>query len=63
MKEEMNYEEAMTQLEQIVEQIENNELGIDELTSKLKQAQRLLKMCKDKLTKTDKEIEKLLGKE
>ena len=63
MKEEMNYEEAMTQLEQIVEQIENNELGIDELASKLKQAQRLLKMCKDKLTKTDKEIEKLLGKE
>ncbi|MBO5612581.1 MAG: exodeoxyribonuclease VII small subunit [Prevotella sp.] len=63
MKEEMNYEEAMTQLEQIVEQIENNELGIDELTSKLKQAQRLLKMCKDKLTKTDKEVEKLLGKE
>lgn len=63
MKEEMSYEEAMTQLEQIVEQIENNELGIDELTSKLKQAQRLLKMCKDKLTKTDKEVEKLLGKE
>ena len=63
MKEEMNYEGAMTQLEQIVEQIENNELGIDELASKLKQAQRLLKMCKDKLTKTDKEIEKLLGKE
>lgn len=63
MKEEMNYEEAMTQLEQIVEQIENNELGIDELASKLKQAQRLLKMCKDKLTKTDKEVEKLLGKE
>lgn len=63
MKEEISYEEAMTQLEQIVEQIENNELGIDELTSKLKQAQRLMKMCKDKLTKTDKEIEKLLGKE
>lgn len=63
MKEEISYEETMTQLEQIVEQIENNELGIDELTSKLKQAQRLLKMCKDKLTKTDKEVEKLLGKE
>ena len=63
MKEEISYEEAMTLLEQIVEQIENNELGIDELTSKLKQAQRLLKMCKDKLTKTDKEVEKLLGKE
>lgn len=63
MKEEISYEEAMTQLEQIVEQIENNELGIDELTSKLKQAQRLLKMCKDKLTKTDREVEKLLGKE
>ena len=63
MEEEMKYEEAVAQLEQIVNQIENNELGIDELTDKLKQAQKLLKMCKDKLYKTSKEIEKLLSEE
>ena len=63
MKEEMKYEEAMQRLETIVSQIENNELGIDELTAKLKEAKQMLKTCKDKLTKTDKEIRKLLDKE
>lgn len=63
MKEEMKYEEAMQRLEAIVSQIENDELGIDELTARLKEAKQMLKACRDKLTKTDKEIRKLLDKE
>ncbi|MBO6297121.1 MAG: exodeoxyribonuclease VII small subunit [Prevotella sp.] len=63
MKEEMKYEEAMQRLETIVSQIENDELGIDELTARLKEAKQMLKTCRDKLTKTDKEIRKLLDKE
>ena len=63
MKEEMKYEEAMQRLEAIVSQIENDELGIDELTARLKEAKLMLKTCRDKLTKTDKEIRKLLDKE
>ncbi|MBQ9178460.1 MAG: exodeoxyribonuclease VII small subunit [Prevotella sp.] len=63
MKEEMKYEEAMQRLEAIVSQIENDELGIDELTARLKEAKQMLKTCRDKLTKTDKEIRKLLDKE
>jgi len=31
-----------------------------ELTTELKQAQKLVKLCKDKLTKTDKEIKTIL---
>ena len=61
MNEPIKYEEAVGQLEQIVEQIETNQLGVDELTSQLKKAQKLLKMCKERLSKTDKEISKLLN--
>ncbi len=56
----MKYEEALSQLEDIVSKMENEELDIDELTTELKQAQKLVKLCKDKLTKTDKEIKTIL---
>lgn len=60
MTKETKYEEAVRQLEEIVEQMENNELGIDDLTVKLKTAQKLIKLCKEKLMKTDTEIKKAL---
>ena len=56
----MKYEEAIQQLETIVAQIENNELDIDQLTDRLKEAQKLIKLCKDKLYKTDEKIKALL---
>ena len=62
-KEEFKYEEALRQLEHIVEQMENDELDIDVMGEQLKRAQKLIKLCKDKLTKTDNEINKILGKE
>lgn len=62
-KQELKYEEAVQQLETIVEKLENNELGIDELSSELKKAQQLIQLCKYKLTKTDAEIKKILDKD
>ena len=62
-KQELKYEEAVRQLETIVEKLENNELDIDELSTELKKAQQLISLCKDKLTKTDAEIKKILDKE
>lgn len=60
-KEELKYEEAMATLEQIVARMENNELDLDTISEQLKKAQRLIKLCKDKLTKTDQEIRKILN--
>ena len=57
----MKYEEAITELETIVSQIEKNELDIDQLTERLKDAKELVKLCKDKLYKTDEEIKAILG--
>lgn len=62
-KEEIKYEEAVRQLEDIVEKLENDELDIDSMSDNLKKAQKLIKLCKDKLTKTDDEINKILAKE
>jgi len=59
----MKYEEAIQQLEIIVSQIENNELDIDQLADCLKEAQKLIKLCKDKLYKTDEKIKALLESE
>lgn len=59
----MKYEEALTQLETIVRKMEAGEYDIDELTEQLKTAQKLIKLCRDKLTKTDAEIKKILGKD
>ena len=62
MKQNIKYEDAVRQLEDIVTRMENNELDIDTLSEQLKTAQQLIKLCKDKLTKTDGEIKKLLDK-
>lgn len=59
-KNNMKYEEAIKELETIVSQIEKNELDIDQLTERLKEAQKLIKLCKDKLYKTDEKIKAML---
>ena len=59
----MSYEEAIKQLETIVKKMENDELDIDSLTDQLKEAQRLIKLCKNRLTKTDEEIKQILENE
>ena len=60
MPREMKYETAMRQLETIAEKMENGELDIDSLCEQLKTAQKLIKMCKDKLTSTEENIKKVL---
>jgi exodeoxyribonuclease VII small subunit len=56
----MKYEEALRQLDEIVQKMERNEYSIDELTTQLKKARELIQQCKDKLTTTDEDIKKIL---
>ena len=60
---EMKYEKAVSELEEIVDKMERDELDIDQLSEQLKRAKVLVKLCKDKLTKTDEEIKKLLNED
>ena len=60
MTEEMKYEEAFAELQNIVRLMENDELDIDQMAEQLRRAQQLISLCRDKLTKTDEEIKQIL---
>lgn len=61
MPSKMKYETAMQQLETIAKRMESGELDIDSLSEQLKTAQQLVKQCRERLTKTDEEIKKILA--
>lgn len=58
---EISYDDAMKRLEEIVAQMESGKTGIDSLVAQLKEARQLVQMCKDKLLKTEEEINKLMN--
>jgi exodeoxyribonuclease VII small subunit len=54
------YQEAFSELETILNKLENNELDMDLLTVQVKRASELIKFCKGKLFETEEEIEKII---
>ena len=56
----MNYSQAKKELEDIVLAIESGKLDIDALISSVKRASELISFCKQKLTKTDEDLQKIL---
>ena len=56
----VSYSEAMAGIEDILEKIENEELDVDDLAEKVKRVSILLKICKDKLTQTNDQVEQIL---
>jgi exodeoxyribonuclease VII small subunit len=60
MSDELRYNEAMREIEDILRQIESEELDVDDLSAKVKRAYFLLKLCKEKLHATEKDIEQIV---
>ena len=58
----MNYTEAFEELQQIVKQMEHADISVDDLAEKIERAGVLIKICKEKLTKTEEEINKITEK-
>ena len=56
----MNYTDAFDELQEIVEQMENGEITVDELSLKVKRAAELIKICKQKLTTTEEDVNQIL---
>ena len=54
------YTEAFNELQKIVTEMENSEVTVDDLDVKIKRAAELLKICKDKLYKTEKNVQDIL---
>ena len=60
MEKKETYNEAVEKLRAIVEDIESGELDVDILSEKVKEATRLIKLCKEKLFKADEDVKKIL---
>lgn len=54
------YNEALKELESIISDIESETIDVDLLAKKVKRATELIKTCKLKLKKTEKELETVL---
>jgi len=57
---ELSYTEAYEELQAIVADIEQGEISVDELSAKVKRAAMLIKICKNKLSTTETDVNKIL---
>jgi exodeoxyribonuclease VII small subunit len=56
----MKYSKAMERLEDIIRKIENEEVDIDELSDKVKEAVSLVKICKEKVERAELEVKEVV---
>jgi exodeoxyribonuclease VII small subunit len=59
-KKEVTFEDAMQELETIVEKLEEGDVPLEEAISFYKEGMKLSKLCHDKLTHVEEEMEKIL---
>ena len=54
------YNKAIKRLEEIVAKIENEEIDVDELSDKVKEAVELITACKEKIEKAEMEVKRVV---
>lgn len=62
-KKEIGYNEAIREVETILEKLNNEELDVDKLAEEVKRAAELIGLCKEKLRKAEDEVAKVIKKE
>ncbi|MCQ2262918.1 MAG: exodeoxyribonuclease VII small subunit [Bacteroidales bacterium] len=55
------YTEAYDELQEIVRKMENADISVDELTKNIERASFLIQICKEKLGKTEEEVNKIIA--
>lgn len=60
VKKGLSYKEMIGEIEEILQQIENDEPDVDQLSDKVKRLSQLVALCREKLHGTEVEIEKIL---
>lgn len=58
--EELTYEKAERELEQILDDLRNDRIGIDVLAEKVERASKLIVFCKERLANTEKKVENII---
>ncbi len=59
-KEALTYTSAVAELEEIIQKMEDASISVDELEDKVKRVAELLQFCRNKLTSTEQEINKVM---
>lgn len=54
------YNEAIAELEELVQKLQDPQCSIDKLSEYTKRAKELLELCKKRLTQTDAELKEIL---
>ncbi|MDF1574615.1 MAG: exodeoxyribonuclease VII small subunit [Bacteroidales bacterium] len=62
-KAKISYRDAIAEIESILQKIEDGNLHVDELAEKVSRVTDLLKICRDRLYQTEKQIHKILEEE
>ncbi len=57
----LSFGEAVTEVEQILERLEDDEVDIDQLSAEVARAVALLQVCRDKLSRTEGEVRDLVA--
>jgi exodeoxyribonuclease VII small subunit len=57
---EISYQDAVSELEEILSEIESGEADVDVLSEKVKRALFLINYCRARLKQTDDEVKKLI---
>ena len=60
-KKKITYDSALSELQSIVAEIDSEEIGVDELSKKVKRAAELLKICQEKLRHTEADVNEILS--
>ncbi|MEM9823884.1 MAG: exodeoxyribonuclease VII small subunit [Bacteroidota bacterium] len=58
-----SYELALEELQEIVAALQEESIGIDDLSEKVKRAATLIQYCKNKLRNTEEEIQDLFAQD
>ncbi len=59
MSEKISYESALSELQELVTDLQGEAVSIDDLSQKAKRAAELIKFCREKLRHTDQELKGL----
>ncbi len=57
---ELQYRKAIERLDEIIGQIESDEIDVDELSLRVKEAVNLVKLCKAKIDKAELEVKQVV---
>jgi exodeoxyribonuclease VII small subunit len=52
----MKYEEAIKELQSIIDQLQEDQVSVDELSQKARRAAELIQLCREKLRETEEDI-------